>query len=183
MFNRESIEKNYKKVNDGVPPTENEKESLKNTINYLPKELQLELYDQWFSKNTDKFTQCNTGIILNLESLSIKDFYELTNAVIFILEENKHTGIVFQESIKKGQLDKDYVNKIKTTEIINPKNNNTTLMTADNNDNTSTLEYSNIYNSIIDQQRRVENDITLMENENYLSLFQIDRKDIMKIDM
>ena len=29
MFNRESIEKNYKKVNDGVPPTENEKESLK----------------------------------------------------------------------------------------------------------------------------------------------------------
>ena len=52
-----------------------------------------------------------------------------------------------------------------------------------NNDNANMLEYSNIYNSIIDQQRRVENDITLMENENYLSLFQIDRKDIMKIDM
>ena len=56
-------------------------------------------------------------------------------------------------------------------------------MAADNNDNANMLEYSNIYNSIIDQQRRVENDITLMENENYLSLFQIDRKDIMKIDM
>ena len=44
MFRRESIEENYQKIKNNTEPTDYEKETLKNTINRLSKDLQLELF-------------------------------------------------------------------------------------------------------------------------------------------
>ena len=66
MFKREAVEENYKKINSNTKPSDVEKESLKNAINRLTKELQLELYSQWFVRFKGKRAQTKTSILLSV---------------------------------------------------------------------------------------------------------------------
>lgn len=166
MFRRESIEENYQKIKNNTEPTDYEKETLKNTINRLSKDLQLELFSQWFVNHPDYWAQCDSSVMMNLEILSIKDYYELVNSVIFILDTSKRNEIVIQETLNKEYNDMSYSKRIQETEI---------TCTKGSGDN-----YKGIYDNIINQQKQYK-DAPIIEDENYLSYFNIDRKDIMKI--
>ena len=166
MFRRESIEENYQKIKNNTEPTDYEKETLKNTINRLSKDLQLELFSQWFVNHPDNRAQCDSSVMMNLEILSVKDYYELVNSVIFILDTSKRNEIVIQETLNKEYNDMSYSKRIQETEI---------TCTKGSGDN-----YKGIYDNIINQQKQYK-DAPIIEDENYLSYFNIDRKDIMKI--
>lgn len=166
MFRRESIEENYQKIKNNTEPTDYEKETLKNTINRLSKDLQLELFSQWFVNHSDYWAQCDSSVMMNLEILSVKDYYELVNSVIFILDTSKRNEIVIQETLNKEYNDMSYSKRIQDTEI---------TCTKGSGDN-----YKGIYDNIINQQKQYK-DAPIIEDENYLSYFNIDRKDIMKI--
>lgn len=166
MFRRESIEENYQKIKNNTEPTDYEKETLKNTINRLSKDLQLELFSQWFVNHKDYWVQCDSSVMMNLEILSVKDYYELVNSVIFILDTSKRNEIVIQETLNKEYNDMSYSKRIQGTEI---------TCTKGSGDN-----YKGIYDNIINQQKQYK-DAPIIEDENYLSYFNIDRKDIMKI--
>ena len=166
MFRRESIEENYQKIKNNTEPTDYEKETLKNTINRLSKDLQLELFSQWFVNHPDYWAQCDSSVMMNLEILSVKDYYELVNSVIFILDTSKRNEIVIQETLNKEYNDMSYSKRIQETEI---------TCTKGSGDN-----YKGIYDNIINQQKQYK-DAPIIEDENYLSYFNIDRKDIMKI--
>lgn len=166
MFRRESIEENYQKIKNNIKPTDYEKETLKNTINRLSKDLQLELFSQWFVNHQDYWAQCDSSVMMNLEILSVKDYYELVNSVIFILDTSKRNEIVIQETLNKEYNDMSYSKRIQGTEI---------TCTKGSGDN-----YKGIYDNIINQQKQYK-DAPIIEDENYLSYFNIDRKDIMKI--
>lgn len=166
MFRRESIEENYQKIKNNIKPTDYEKETLKNTINRLSKDLQLELFSQWFVNHKEYWAQCDSSVMMNLEILSVKDYYELVNSVIFILDTSKRNEIVIQETLNKEYNDMSYSKRIQGTEI---------TCTKGSGDN-----YKGIYDNIINQQKQYK-DAPIIEDENYLSYFNIDRKDIMKI--
>lgn len=178
MFKREAVEENYKKINSNTKPSDIEKESLKNAINRLTKELQLELYAQWFVKFKGKWAQTKTSILLNLDTLNSKEFYELMNTLIFILEENTQRKIIKEQLERKNQEDMLFYNKFKAE---SSENSNEILgnIPVPAPSNSNCFDYSVIRDNVVSKQQMYK-DQPLMENENYLSMFGIERKDIMK---